>query len=43
MITFVDTDQNGKIDYNEFENGIIDIFFGRNENGAIRPEWQRKV
>lgn len=43
MITFMDTDKNGKIDYNEFENGIIDIFFGRNQNGTQRPEWQRKV
>jgi hypothetical protein len=42
MMSFMDTDKNGIIDYNEFENGIIEIFFGRPE-GGIRPAWQQEV
>ena len=42
MFAFIDVDGSGEIDYNEFENAIIDLYFGRTE-GGLRPEWQRKV
>jgi len=44
MVKFCDKDGNGDVDYNEFEEAILDIFFNRDGRGQVPgSEWKYKV
>jgi len=44
MVKFCDKDGNGDVDYNEFEEAILDIFFNRDGRSQVPgSEWKYKV